>query len=138
MLTGYTARPDFLKKVTWIAVKHDDRIRCIERVIAFHFGSRYLVEVHIVLPAEMSMKEAHDLSNGLQMKIERLSEVERAFVHTNYECEWLDRDPKTRDWQEAGDDEYETRIRETDIMETDPDNNNDETRKINTKEEDVV
>jgi len=89
MLTGYTAHPHFLKKITWIALRHDDRIRCIEQVIAFHFGSRYLVEVHIVLPAEMSMREAHDLSEGLQTKIERLADVERAFVHTDYESKWL-------------------------------------------------
>ena len=89
MLTGYTARPDFLKKITWLAVNHDQRIRCIQRVIAFHFGVRYLVEVHIVLPGEMSMRESHDLSESLQQKIERLSDVERAFVHTDYECDWL-------------------------------------------------
>jgi len=88
MLTGYTAKPQFLKKVTWIALRHDERIRFIDRVIAFHCGSRFLVEVHIVLPAEMSMKESHDLSEQLQKKIERLSEVERAFVHTDYESEW--------------------------------------------------
>jgi hypothetical protein len=87
MLTGYTARPHFLKKVTYLVLKHDDRIRFIERLIAFHFGSRYLVEVHIVLPADMTVRQSHDIGQGLQLKIERLPEVERAFIHIDYECE---------------------------------------------------
>jgi divalent metal cation (Fe/Co/Zn/Cd) transporter len=93
MLTGYTARPHFLKKVTWLVLKHDDRIRFIERLIACHFGSRYLVEVHIVLPAEMTVRQSHDIGMGLQMKIVRLPEVERAFIHIDYscDCEWRDR-----------------------------------------------
>jgi len=32
------------------------------------------------------MRESHDLSEALQLKIERLPEVERAFVHIDYEC----------------------------------------------------
>lgn len=35
----------------------------------------------------MPLKEAHTIGETLQMKIEKLTEVERAFVHLDYECE---------------------------------------------------
>ena len=28
---------------------------------AFYFGNRYLVEVHVVLPEDMKVKEAHEI-----------------------------------------------------------------------------
>jgi divalent metal cation (Fe/Co/Zn/Cd) transporter len=52
---------------------------------AFHFGTRFLVEIDVVLPPTMSLHEAHDIGETLQQKIERLDEVERAFVHLDYE-----------------------------------------------------
>jgi divalent metal cation (Fe/Co/Zn/Cd) transporter len=87
MLTGHTARPDFLKKITWIALNHHPKVQLIDTVRAFHFGNNFLVEVDIVLPEEMSLRESHDIGESLQHKIERLPEVERAFVHLDYECE---------------------------------------------------
>ena len=85
MLTGHTARPDFLRKLTWIALCHHDKITHIDTVRAFHFGNKYLVEVDIVLPQTMSLLEAHDIGETLQVKLENLDEVERAFVHLDYE-----------------------------------------------------
>lgn len=91
MLTGHTAKPDFLKKLTWICVNHHKKIQYVDTVRAFHFGNNFLVEVDIVLPEEMTLKEAHDIGEPLQQKLERLREVERAFVHIDYEYE---HDPK--------------------------------------------
>jgi len=85
MLTGHTARPDFLRKLTWIALCHDRRVTHIDTVRAFHFGNRFLVEVDIVLPRTMNLLEAHDIGESLQVKLERMDEVERAFVHLDYE-----------------------------------------------------
>lgn len=87
LLTGHTAKPDFLKKLTWICVNHHPKIQFVDTVRAFHFGNNFLVEVDIVLPEEMSLKEAHDIGEPLQQKLERLREVERAFVHLDYEFE---------------------------------------------------
>ncbi|XP_069140437.1 uncharacterized protein [Argopecten irradians] len=86
-LTGHTAKPDFLKKLTWICVNHHHKVRFVDTVRAFHFGSNFLVEVDIVLPEEMKLVEAHDIGEALQKKLERLSDVERAFVHLDYEYE---------------------------------------------------
>ena len=35
----------------------------------------------------MNLCQAHDIGESLQLKIEHLTEVERAFVHLDYECE---------------------------------------------------
>lgn len=41
----------------------------------------------IELPEDLPLKEAHVIGEGLQIKLEKLPEVERAFVHIDYECE---------------------------------------------------
>ena len=84
-LTGHTARPDFLSKLIWVSVNHHAQIRHIDTVRAFHFGSDFLVEVDIVLPGDMALREAHDIGESLQHRLESLPEVERAFVHLDYE-----------------------------------------------------
>jgi hypothetical protein len=95
-LTGYTANPRFLSQITvsilishqtlflslywniqWLTYHHSPLIEKIETVRAFHFGTAFLVEVHIVLPETMLVGEAHDIAEGLQQKIERLPEIER-------------------------------------------------------------
>ncbi|XP_050411618.1 uncharacterized protein LOC126826673 isoform X1 [Patella vulgata] len=85
LLTGHSAQPDFLSKLTWISVNHHPRILNIDTVRAFHFGNNFLVEVDIVLPEQMKLKEAHDIGESLQQKLETLPDVERAFVHLDYE-----------------------------------------------------
>ncbi len=46
---------------------------------------RFLCEIDIVLPESMPLKEAHDIGNALETKIEALPYVERAFVHLDYD-----------------------------------------------------
>ncbi|CAF1274263.1 unnamed protein product [Adineta ricciae] len=84
-LTGHTAKPEFLQQITWVAFHHSPQILKIDTVRAFHFGTNFLVEVDIVLPEDMSLRDAHDIGEALQKKIERIPEVERAFVHLDYE-----------------------------------------------------
>lgn len=38
----------------------------------------------MVLPGSMTVQESHDIALALQHKIERLDEVERAFVHVDH------------------------------------------------------
>ena len=40
-----------------------------------------------MLPEEMPLREAHDIGESLQIKLELLDEVERAFVHLDWEFE---------------------------------------------------
>ena len=53
-------------------------------VRAYHFGNNYLVEMEVILPEDMCVKDAHDISLNLQHKVEELDNVERAFVHVDY------------------------------------------------------
>ena len=84
-LAGLSAGPEFLSKVTYLACNHDVRVEKIDTVRAYHFGLKYLVECDIVLPEDMPLKEAHDIGEQLQIKIEKMEDVERAFVHLDYE-----------------------------------------------------
>lgn len=83
-LSGYKAEPDFIQKITWLTFHHSPFIRQIDTVRAFHFGTSFLVEVELILPETMSLKEAHDIGDSLKEKLERLPEVEMAFVHLDY------------------------------------------------------
>ena len=68
-----------------MCLNHDPAILAIDTVVVYHFGTDFLVEVHIVLPGEMMVHCAHDIQESLQLRLEKLVSVERAFVHVDYE-----------------------------------------------------
>ncbi|KAG0465148.1 hypothetical protein HPP92_019312 [Vanilla planifolia] len=84
-LVGMTATPAFLQKLTYLCWNHHRAISQMDTVRGYTFGSHYFVEVDIVLPSNMPLREAHDIGEALQEKIELMPEVERAFVHLDYE-----------------------------------------------------
>ncbi|KAI3651437.1 hypothetical protein MP228_003708 [Amoeboaphelidium protococcarum] len=85
-LVGIAAPHEFLQKLTYLAtVHHAEQIVAVDTVRAYTIGEMYLAEVDIVLPGDMTLKEAHDIGEDLQIKIESLPEVGRAFVHLDYE-----------------------------------------------------
>uniref|UniRef100_A0A7S0RH28 Cation efflux protein transmembrane domain-containing protein n=1 Tax=Chlamydomonas leiostraca TaxID=1034604 RepID=A0A7S0RH28_9CHLO len=87
-LVGLSAPPHVLQKLTYVAFNHaPDVIQQIDTVRAYSFGAEdsWLVELDIVLPADMPLRDAHDVGEALQLKLERLPEVARAYVHLDYE-----------------------------------------------------
>ncbi|KAL1823046.1 hypothetical protein DCAR_0310900 [Daucus carota subsp. sativus] len=84
-LIGRTAPPEFLAKLTYLIWNHHEEIKQIDTVRAYTFGSHYFVEVDIVLPEDMLLSQAHNIGETLQEKLEQLPEVERAFVHIDFE-----------------------------------------------------
>ncbi|OQS06009.1 Cation Diffusion Facilitator (CDF) Family [Thraustotheca clavata] len=82
-LVGVTASAEFIAKVKAICETHHNAIS-LDIVRAYHFGNKHLVELEVVAPASMTVKQAHDISIQLQFKVEQLEEVERAFVHVDY------------------------------------------------------
>jgi cation diffusion facilitator family transporter len=86
MMTGYRASPNLMKKWTFVSLQHDSRIVCIENIRGYHLSHGFIVEIDIVLPKAMPLNEAHDIGETLQEKLEALPEVERAFVHCDYEA----------------------------------------------------
>jgi cation diffusion facilitator family transporter len=86
LLIGETAEPATLNQITYIAMTHDvDVIRAIDTVWAYHSGPRLIIEVDIVVDATESVRTAHDVAEELQFKLESMPNVERAFVHIDYE-----------------------------------------------------
>ena len=84
-MVGYSAPPEFLTQLTYLAWNHHPDIVCIDTVRAYTFGPNFFVEVDVVLPEEMPLRRAHDIGESLQNTIEEMGEVERAFVHIDFE-----------------------------------------------------
>lgn len=84
-LIGRTAPPGFPAKLIYLIWNHHEQIKHIDTVRAYTFGAHYFVEVDIVLPEDMLLHQAHNIGETLQEKLEQLPEVERAFVHVDFE-----------------------------------------------------
>ncbi|EEY69672.1 Cation Diffusion Facilitator (CDF) Family [Phytophthora infestans T30-4] len=84
-LVGVCASEEFIKEVKELCSRHHPSME-LDIVRAYHFGSKYLVELEVVVPGEMSVKLAHDIALQVQFKVENLEEVERAFVHVDYQA----------------------------------------------------
>jgi len=71
----------------FVSVKSNPK--CKSNWVSYPFSSTCCdkKQVDIELPEELPLKEAHAIGESLQIKIEKLPEVERAFVHLDYECD---------------------------------------------------
>ncbi|KAK2983410.1 hypothetical protein RJ640_002405 [Escallonia rubra] len=85
-LVGHSAPPEVLQKMTYLVIRHP-HVKRIDTVRAYTFGVLYFVEVDIELPEDLPLMEAHAIGESLQIKLEKLPEVERAFVHLDFECD---------------------------------------------------
>jgi len=83
-LTGKAAPEDFIEELMDIATNFDERMT-VDCLRAYHFGPKFLVEIEMVMPKETLLFESHDLGMELQYEIEAREEVERCFVHIDYE-----------------------------------------------------
>ncbi|KAF4929118.1 Metal tolerance protein 10 [Colletotrichum viniferum] len=85
LLVGKSAPRDFLAKLTYMSMTHDTRILKVDTCRAYHAGQKYYVEIDIVMDEATPLKISHDVAQELQRKVEGLGDVERAFVHVEYE-----------------------------------------------------
>ncbi|KAJ6575474.1 CDF-like metal transporter [Mycena capillaripes] len=85
LLAGKSASHDFLQLLIYKSTTFSEEIDKIDTVRAYHSGPDYFVEIDIVMDANTPLWKAHDVSQSLQEKIEVLPNVERAFVHVDYE-----------------------------------------------------
>ena len=86
-MVGMSAPPEFLTRLTYLAWNHHPDIVLIDTIRAYTFGPKYFVEVDVVLDEDMPLRRAHDIGEELQNRIEQMEEVERAFVHLDFESE---------------------------------------------------
>ncbi|CCX33610.1 cation efflux family-domain-containing protein [Pyronema domesticum] len=87
LLIGVAAPQELRNQITYVSMTHDERITHIDTVRAYHSGPRIIVEVDIVMKDDSTLRETHDVAESLQVKLESLPDVERAYVHVDYEVE---------------------------------------------------
>ena len=84
IMSGKAAPNEFISQIIVTCWNHDPRIKAIDTVRAFHLSMGYMVEVDIILEENMTLMEAHDIGESLQSKLEKHPNVDRAFVHLDY------------------------------------------------------
>ncbi|KAK1760799.1 hypothetical protein QBC47DRAFT_14580 [Echria macrotheca] len=85
LLVGVVAGVEIQQLITYVCVTHSPLIRQIDTVRAYHSGPRLIAEVDVVMDPDATLMETHDVAEELQMKLESLPDVERAYVHVDYE-----------------------------------------------------
>ena len=67
-IVGISAPADFVDRLGAMAAAHHERLR-VDVIRAYYFGARFLVEMEVVMPSAMSVKESHDIALSLQHKV---------------------------------------------------------------------
>jgi cation diffusion facilitator family transporter len=85
LLVGVVASVEIQQLITYVCLTHSPLIRQIDTVRAYHSGPRLIAEVDVVMDPDASLQATHDVAEELQFKLESLPDVERAYVHVDYE-----------------------------------------------------
>ncbi|KAL1853998.1 hypothetical protein Daus18300_011588 [Diaporthe australafricana] len=85
LIIGVSAERETLRLITYIAMTHSPEIQQIDTVRAYYCGPRLIAEVDVVMSKDERVEVAHDVAEALQIKLEKLPSVERAYVHIDYE-----------------------------------------------------
>ncbi|EEA25441.1 hypothetical protein TMatcc_006333 [Talaromyces marneffei ATCC 18224] len=85
LLIGVTADTQMQQLITYISMTHSPAITAIDTVRAYTSGPRLVVEVDVVMDRNATLMATHDVAEELQIKLESLPGVERAYVHVDYE-----------------------------------------------------
>ncbi|RHZ83273.1 hypothetical protein Glove_99g294 [Diversispora epigaea] len=85
LIVGKSADISFLQRATYIAITHHPKVLQVDTCRAYHAGNKLFVEMDIVMDRNTPLWESHDIGENLQIKLEKLENVERAFVHVDYE-----------------------------------------------------
>jgi cation diffusion facilitator family transporter len=85
LLVGVTASVEIQQLITYVCLTHSPEIEGIDTVRVYHSGPRLIAEVDIVMNAASSLRDTHDVAEELQIKLEDLPDIERAYVHVDFE-----------------------------------------------------
>jgi len=86
LLVGVVASVEMQQLITYVCLTHSpDTIQGIDTVRVYHSGPRLIAEVDIVMHPDASLRDTHDVAEELQFKLEDLPDIERAYVHVDYE-----------------------------------------------------
>ncbi|WP_457753023.1 cation diffusion facilitator family transporter [Thermococcus sp.] len=81
-LTGTSPPFEICEKIEKIALSVDNVVG-VHDLRAHYVGPKLHVELHIEVLPNLTLKEAHDVSEEVKRRIEELEEVEMAFVHVD-------------------------------------------------------
>ena len=84
-LTGAAASADERNVLLYLTMRFAKSIKKIQGLQAYHSGNKLNVEVDIILDEDMSLRDSHDLGESLQYMLESVPNVDRAFVHLDYD-----------------------------------------------------
>jgi cation diffusion facilitator family transporter len=85
LLVGVVASVETQRLITYVCVTHSPLIQGIDTVRVYHSGPRLIAEVDIVMDPDATLRDTHDVAEELQFKLEDLPDIERAYVHVDYE-----------------------------------------------------
>ncbi|KAF2965226.1 hypothetical protein GQX73_g8353 [Xylaria multiplex] len=85
LLVGVAASVETQQLITYVCLTHSPAIQGIDTVRVYHSGPRLIAEVDVVMHPGATLRETHDVAEELQFKLEDLPDVERAYVHVDYE-----------------------------------------------------
>ncbi|EFX01373.1 cation efflux family protein [Grosmannia clavigera kw1407] len=85
LLVGVVASVETQQLITYVCVTHSPAVRQIDTVRVYHSGPRLIAEVDVVMERNATLAETHDVAEALQSKLECLPDIERAYVHVDYE-----------------------------------------------------
>ncbi len=79
-LTGAGPDEELRKKIVEIAGKVEGE-HTIHHMVSEYVGPKLVIDMHINLPGEASVEEAHDVAERISTALESLPDVDRAYVH---------------------------------------------------------
>ena len=85
LLVGVNASIEMQQLITYVCLTHSPAIEGIDTVRVYHSGPRLIAEVDVVMNADATLRDTHDVAEELQIKLESLPDIERAYVHVDYE-----------------------------------------------------
>lgn len=85
LLVGVVASVETQQLITYVCCTHSPAIKQIDTVRVYHSGPRLIAEVDVVMDPDKTLQETHDVAEDLQIKLESLPDIERAYVHVDYE-----------------------------------------------------
>ncbi|KAJ4407859.1 hypothetical protein N0V82_009815 [Gnomoniopsis sp. IMI 355080] len=85
LLVGVVASVEMQQLITYVCCTHSPLIKQIDTVRVYHSGPRLIAEVDVVMDPEETLRETHDVAEDLQFKLESLPDIERAYVHVDFE-----------------------------------------------------
>ncbi|MCO6040888.1 cation diffusion facilitator family transporter [Thermococcus alcaliphilus] len=81
-LTGTSPPFELCEKIKETALSVEGVVG-VHDLRAHYVGPKLHVELHIEVPPHLTLKEAHDISEEVKRRIEKIEEVEVAFVHVD-------------------------------------------------------